>query len=167
MIYTVPCLSPQASSQGVYKKLAQKYHQMTDSLKCANSTFLYEKMLKWKIASTLDMTSTINRMRRRADCNVVILPETFFASGVGIVLPKGALYKKYFDIVWVTFYPAPYSSYRVSHYAASKSKIIMLWPVCITWDIANIKGGLYRSRLRHAMCRRTHCMQNVVISDAT
>lgn len=56
-------------------------------------------MQERKVAYTGDLTGTIQRIRSEQACNVVLLPETFLSAGIGIALPKGAVYKKYFDQV--------------------------------------------------------------------
>ena len=54
-------------------------------------------MQEGKYVYSGDRTGIIQKLRKLADCNVVMLPGTYFSSGIGIALPKGSLHKKYFD----------------------------------------------------------------------
>ena len=91
----------QESTSGIYKALGDKLRQAPASLREAKAGVRFKAMLSsgdtYAYAGAL--TGTVAKLKASNDCNAVILPETFFPVGVGIALPKGAVYKKYFDKV--------------------------------------------------------------------
>ena len=93
-IYLITSLAFQNSSYDVYKKLSRKL-ELTRNTPQQMLALMGES----KVAYTGDKTGMDDLKRSNSDCNIVILPETYFASGLGIVLPKGALHRKYFDKV--------------------------------------------------------------------
>jgi hypothetical protein len=92
------------ATSGVYKKLSDKMKQQKIS-KMRDSSEIFELMRTQKVAYSGDHTGTVMKIRDSGDCDVVILPDTFMPSGIGIAVPKGAVYKKHFDKAYVLSSP--------------------------------------------------------------
>ena len=89
----------QGSTFGVYRKLWEKYERQPTWLRSDNDTVLFNILPTGKYAYTQDETYTKIRLRQLGDCDIVMLKDSYYPSEMALALPKGAIYKKYFDKV--------------------------------------------------------------------